>query len=150
MGVSKCGMCHKGDAKGKQLEIWQDSKHSKAYKTLETEAADKIAKDKGFTTKASETPQCLKCHVLGKDIVPDELTESFDKTDGVQCETCHGAGSEYKAMGIMKDKPKAIENGLIVSTGDEKLCTGCHNSDSPSFKEFNYADAWAKIKHSKP
>lgn len=150
VGVNKCVMCHKGDAKGKQFEIWQDSKHSKAYKTLETEAADKIAKDKGFTTKASETPLCLKCHILGKDIVPDELTESFDKTEGVQCESCHGAGSEYKAMAIMKDKQKSIENGLMVNTEPVKLCTGCHNSESPTFTSFNYDEMWAKIKHSKP
>ena len=41
-------------------------------------------------------------------------------------------------------------NTIAEVSCDEKLCTGCHNSDSPSFKEFNYADAWAKIKHSKP
>jgi hypothetical protein len=57
VGIDKCAaMCHKGDAKGKQLEIWQDSKHSQAFKNLQTPDADKIAKDKGFTTAAAETP----------------------------------------------------------------------------------------------
>src|SRR4030095_8182216 len=89
VGVSACtGACHKSDAQGKQLQIWEDSKHSQAYKNLQTPEADKIAKDKGFTTPAAETPQCLKCHVLGKDIDPSELEDSFDKTQGVQCETC--------------------------------------------------------------
>jgi hypothetical protein len=148
VGVSKCGTCHKSEAAGKQLDIWQNSKHSNAWKTLESPEADKIAKDKGFTTKASETPACIKCHVLGKDIDPAELTDSFDKTQGVQCETCHGAGSEYKAMSIMKDKAKSIENGLVVGAG-ETLCTGCHNSGSPTFKEFKYDEMWAKIKHAK-
>ena len=40
----------------------------KRGKTLESPEADKIAKDKGFDTKASETPACIKCHVLGKDL----------------------------------------------------------------------------------
>jgi excinuclease UvrABC ATPase subunit len=148
VGVSKCGTCHKSESAGKQLDIWQNSKHSQAWKTLESPEADKIAKDKGFDTKASETPACIKCHVLGKDLDPSEFTETFDKTQGVQCETCHGAGSEYKAMSIMKDKPKAIENGLVMTSG-EAACTGCHNSDSPSFKGFKYDEMWAKIKHPK-
>ncbi|MCX6160137.1 MAG: cytochrome c family protein [Ignavibacteriae bacterium] len=150
VGVSKCVTCHKSDAAGKQLDIWQNSAHAKAWKTLESEAADKIAKDKGFSTKASETPACIKCHVLGKDINPAELTDSFDKAQGVQCESCHGAGSEYKAMSIMKDKPKAIENGLIVPSDIASLCTGCHNSESPTAKPFNFDEMWAKIKHAKP
>ena len=150
VGVSKCQTCHKSDAAGKQLDIWQNSKHSQAFKTLQTEAADKIAKDKGFSTKAAETPQCIKCHVLGKDINPDELTESFVKEDGVQCETCHGPGSEYKAMSIMKDKQKAIENGLNVPTDRNAFCTTCHNPESPTFKEFKGDEMWDKIKHYKP
>lgn len=151
IGVDKCaGTCHKGDTKGKQLEIWQDSKHSQAYKTLQTPEADKIAKDKGYTTPAAETPQCLKCHVLGKDIDPSELEDTFKKEDGVQCETCHGAGSEYKKLSIMKDKELAKQNGLIVHDSNEAFCKTCHNSESPSYKEFKYDEFWAKIQHSKP
>jgi len=151
VGVDKCApACHKGDAKGKQLEIWQDSKHSQAYKNLQTPDADKIAKDKGFTTPAAETPQCLKCHVLGKDMDPSEFEDTFDKTQGVQCETCHGPGSEYKKLTIMKDKQKAIENGLILHSEKEAFCTTCHNQDSPTYKPFNYEESWGKIKHTKP
>jgi len=151
VGVNSCvSACHKGDSKGRQLEIWQDSKHSKAYTSLQTPEADKIAQDKGFTTPAAETPACLKCHVLGKDIVEAELEAAFDKTQGVQCETCHGPGSEYKKLTIMKDKQKAIENGLIVHSEKEAFCTTCHNSDSPTFKGFNYDEMWAKIQHPNP
>jgi excinuclease UvrABC ATPase subunit len=150
VGVSKCGTCHKSEASGKQLDIWQNSKHSTAWQTLLTPEADKIAQDKGFSSKASETPACIKCHVLGKDIDPADLTDSFDKTQGVQCETCHGAGSEYKAMSIMKDKQKAIENGMNPLTDKAALCTGCHNSDSPTNKEFKFDEMWAKIQHPKP
>jgi hypothetical protein len=151
VGVDKCaGTCHKGDSKGKQLEIWQDSKHSQAYKTLQTPEADKIAKDKGFSTPAAETPQCLKCHVLGKDIDPSELEDTFDKTQGVQCETCHGPGSEYKKLTIMKDKELAKQNGLIINSNNEEFCKTCHNPDSPSYKEFKYDEFWGKIQHYKP
>ena len=151
VGAVKCaGACHKSDAQGKQLEIWQNSGHANAWKTLETPEADKIAKDKGFDTKAVETPACVKCHVLPVELDPSLFEESFDKTQGVQCESCHGPGSEYKAMSIMKDKQKSIENGLVVKDNKADYCTGCHNDASPTFKGFNYDEMWAKIQHKKP
>lgn len=151
IGVQKCsGACHKGDSKGNQLEIWEGSKHSQAWKTLETDEANELAKKEGFETPAAETPLCIKCHVLGKDINSEEITETFDKTQGVQCESCHGPGSEYKKLSIMKDREKSIENGLIIQTEKEAFCTNCHNSDSPTFKSFNYDESWEMIKHPKP
>ncbi len=150
-GVKSCAAtCHKGDSKGKQLEIWQDSKHSQAFLTLQTPEADQIAKDKGFSTSAAETPLCIKCHVLGKDIDPEELSDTFDKTQGVQCESCHGPGSEYKRISIMKDKQQAIANGLVIPDNGAEFCKTCHNSDSPTFKSFDYDEYWAKIKHTDP
>ena len=150
VGVSKCMTCHKSEAQGKQYDIWKSSKHSNAWNALLTDAADKIAKDKGYSTKASETPQCIKCHVLGKDLSPDELADSFQKEDGVQCESCHGPGSEYKSLSIMKDKQKAMDNGLIIHNDKEKFCTTCHNPESPTYKEFSYDTFWDQIKHMVP
>lgn len=46
VGVKTCGMCHKSEKQGKQLGIWEASKHSKAYKTLESEEAQRISKEK--------------------------------------------------------------------------------------------------------
>jgi len=151
VGVNSCvGACHKSDAQGKQLDIWKDSKHSEAFRNLQSSRADSIAVSRGFTTAAAETPECVKCHVLGKEIVESELSETFDKTDGVQCETCHGPGSEYKKLSIMKDKEKAAENGLIIHTEKELFCVKCHNTESPTFTGFSYDTYWEKIKHSKP
>ena len=42
IGVDACGTCHKTEKQGKQLDIWKNSKHSQAFKTLQTEKADKI------------------------------------------------------------------------------------------------------------
>lgn len=151
VGIKSCAaVCHKGDSKGKQLEIWQDSKHSQAFINLQTPEADQIAKDKGFSTSAAETPLCIKCHVLGKDIDMEELEDTFDKTQGVQCESCHGPGSEYKRITVMKDKQQAIANGLILPDNGAEFCRTCHNSDSPTFKSFDYDEYWAKIKHTDP
>ena len=75
--------------------------------------------------------------------------------DGVQCETCHGAGADYKSLKVMKDEKLAMENGLKFYKTDEErvaLCKTCHNSESPTFdaKTADFAEMWNKIKHTVP
>ena len=94
---------------------------------------------------ANESPECLECHAITADA---KLT-----VDGVQCETCHGAGSAYKAFSIMKDKAKAITAGLTEFKDKgaiEKKCKTCHNEKSPSYKPFKFDEMWVKIKHPIP
>ncbi len=137
VGVKMCGMCHKGEKKGSQLEIWQKSEHAKAFEVLKSAAAEKIKKD------ASKAADCLECHAITADA---KLTP-----DGVQCELCHGAGSAYKS--VMKDKAKAIAAGLVDfkdNAAIEKTCKKCHNEKSPTFKGFKFEQMWAKIKHPIP
>jgi hypothetical protein len=43
----------------------------------------------------------------------------------VQCEVCHGPGSDYKALSVMKDVEKAKAAGLIIPTQD--ACNTCHD-----------------------
>ena len=150
VGTSSCGMCHKTEKQGSQLSIWQNSKHAQAYTILQTEKADQIAKEKGFTTKAVETPECLKCHASGYNVDAKLIGEKFKVDEGVQCETCHGAGADYKSKKIMENRAEAIANGLIVHENLETLCVGCHNAESPTFVEFKFEEMWSKIKHPVP
>jgi len=150
VGVKTCGMCHKKEDVGKQLKIWEGSKHANAYKTLQTEKADKIAKEKGFKTKAVETPECLKCHTSGYNVDASLLDKKFSIEDGVQCETCHGPGSEYKSKKVMQDKTTAVKKGLLLYDNPETLCVKCHNEESPAYTGFNFDEQWAKIKHNIP
>lgn len=151
VGVNTCvGACHKTEAQGNQLDIWRSSKHAEAFTALETPFADSIAKANGYNTPASETPQCVKCHLLGKETDESEFTGSFDKSQGVQCESCHGPGSEYRKTNVMKDKNKALENGLIIHTDKELFCIQCHNRESPTYFEFDYDQMWKMIAHYKP
>ena len=150
VGTSTCGMCHKSEKQGSQLSIWQNSKHALAYEALNSAKADEIAKSKGFQTKAIETPECLKCHASGYNVDAKMLSDKFKITDGVQCETCHGAGADYKSKKIMENREEAIANGLNVPTNIEEFCITCHNAESPTYVEFNFETMWDKIKHPVP
>ena len=153
VGVKMCAMCHKTEKQGKQLEVWQKGKHAEAYKILTSARADSIAKAKGLKKPAALSPECLTCHVTGFDLDPNLLDKNFDSKDGVQCETCHGAGSNYKVITIMKDKKKAIAAGMTEYKDEaaiEKHCKTCHNEKSPVFKGFEFKEMWAKIKHPVP
>lgn len=150
IGAEACAMCHKTEKQGKQFDIWKNSPHAKAYQTLLTEEADKIAKEKGFDTPAAKTEACLKCHASGYDVDASLIGKKFKVEDGVQCETCHGPGSDYKDMKIMKDRETAMKNGLIIYENYQELCVKCHNPESPTYKEMNFDEAWEKIKHPVP
>lgn len=150
IGSSSCGMCHKTEKQGSQLSIWQNSKHAQAYITLQSERSDQIARDKGFQTKAVETPECLKCHASGHNVDAKLIGEKFKVEEGVQCETCHGAGADYKSKKVMENREEAVKNGLIVYEKIEEFCIGCHNAESPTHVDFNFEESWTKIKHVVP
>lgn len=146
VGTKGCVMCHKTEKQGSQLAIWEKSKHAQAYTTLTTEKANEIAKSKGITTPAAEAKECLECHAIVGDA-------KANVKDGVQCESCHGAGADYKAMGVMKVKADAIAKGMVAfadKAAIEAKCRTCHNEKSPTAKPFNFAESWAKIEHRKP
>ncbi|MGE5436495.1 MAG: cytochrome c family protein [Syntrophothermus sp.] len=151
VGAENCGMCHKSEKQGNQLGIWKNQLHSKAYETLKTERADSIAKALGFNTKAAETSRCLQCHVSGRNVDAQFIKGKFKMEDGVQCETCHGPGNDYKSAKIMGNKEEAVKNGLWVYNDIEKeLCVNCHNQNSPTFKGFDFEKMWNEIKHPIP
>jgi hypothetical protein len=97
VGADKCKMCHKVE-----YTSWLETFHAKA-----TDNA-KASTDRKFG------PDCLKCHA----------TNSDEAMAGVQCEACHGAGSEFKKMNVMKDLALAKQSGLVVPT--QATCDGCH------------------------
>ena len=111
VGAANCRLCHKV-----QYNSWETLAHASAFKSLEPD-------DTG-------NPECLKCHATGA---------SAD-LPGVQCEACHGPGSEYKSMKIMKDREASLAAGLILP--DESTCNSCHVGEAPhELPTFDYAEA---------
>jgi len=105
VGADKCKMCHKV-----QYASWQETKHANA-----TEAA------KASTERTFEA-SCLGCHATNAD----------EAMPGVQCESCHGGGADFKKMSIMKDKDMAIANGLVIPT--QETCNKCHTGEDHAKK----------------
>ncbi len=132
-GILRCKVCHFGVRKGYVYEKWKKSPHGKAFETLKAVGQEKNTK-------------CLPCHTTGFGLGGYWINHPGGKYyEGVGCESCHGAGYEYKAMSIMKDKKRSIANGLIIPT--EAVCKKCHNEKSPTYKGFNYQEALVKIDH---
>ena len=139
VGSKACKICHMGEKNGKIWETWLASKHANALSVLDSAKGERA------------DAKCLKCHTVGFG------TETGFKAGGdadaqvlaaVGCEACHGAGADFKAMKVMKDKPAALAAGLMIPT--EETCKKCHNAESPTFKSFDFKTAYAKIEHHIP
>lgn len=147
VGAPKCKVCHRAKT-GDQWKIWTESPHARAYETLASTAAAKIAADMGLGDPQQEAA-CLKCHAtkasLGEDVVVNEKANYAD-SEGVGCEACHGPGSDYKARKVMLDPEAARAAGLVMNTG----CRKCHNKESPTFRKFDYETQWVAIAHPVP
>ena len=151
IGAAKCKMCHNTAKQGKIFDVWMASAHAKAYATLASEEAKKIGTAKGIADP-QKADACLKCHVTGHAAPAAEKGEKWLATEGVTCESCHGAGGNYWKNDVMKAVAAGTTKGADVGlvTPSEKTCTGCHNAESPTFKAFNFKEMWAKIEHKIP
>jgi len=128
-GIKKCKTCHI-----KIYKTWQQTKHATAFDRL--------------NEKEKQDPKCIECHTTGKDV----------NLPGIQCEACHGPGSEFSSALIMnkkkfkanpeKQKKMAIEAGLVVAP-DENNCKQCHNEKSPHYQGFDFKARYEEIKHKK-
>ncbi|MBN1397475.1 MAG: cytochrome c family protein [Bacteroidetes bacterium] len=144
VGVNDCKLCHKGKKDGYQFEIWQKSKHAGAFKTLRSKQSEDIAKKMGLKKSAAESPECIECHAINDDKL---------KEDGVQCESCHGAGSAYKSRKVMKNRESCAAAGMAEFKDEEakkKSCESCHNKKSPTYKTFDFRSSWKEIEHPIP
>ncbi|HOP06231.1 MAG TPA: multiheme c-type cytochrome [candidate division Zixibacteria bacterium] len=122
VGAGKCKLCHKA-----QYESWAETGHAKAFEKLSAEDQKK--------------PECVKCHMTG--VMADGTV-----INNVECEACHGPGSDFKSPKIMNKskwaadpetyKGMAIEAGLIYPK--EENCVRCHTKEgNPHFVPFDFA-----------
>jgi len=134
VGASKCKACHL-----KQYKSWEATKMAQAYEVLKPGARAEEKKAAGLDpdTDYSSDPECLPCHTTGYGKPGGfESLESTPSMVGIQCESCHGAGSDYLAKDKMSLQNKEYKRADIVAAGlvipGEETCTStCHNERSP-------------------
>jgi hypothetical protein len=70
---------------------------------------------------------CRACHRLQY----DSWVKSGHARKALDCEGCHGNGSDYAKAEVMKDLARAKANGLIFQTAD--FCAKCHPTADASY-----------------
>ena len=124
VGAKVCAECHSGKGMGHGYAKWIHSKHARAYAVLAQPESKRIARLSGIPQEPQESTMCLGCHATGAHVEDWEKDDTFAVEDGVQCEKCHGPGSEYIDEDIMTDRKAAVRAGLKMPT--VKDCMGCH------------------------
>ncbi len=166
IGVKKCRTCHKSRKSGNQFGVWQKTKHAKAYHLLRKPKAKKAAQQVGVSGNPQKSEACLVCHTTGYGVDRKLFRRKFKVEDGVQCEACHGPGSEYKSKKRMRkmakergpdrkgDSPTARKYGLTYPNAE--TCKRCHTQQityngkvykNPNYQPFDFDTQFEKIKH---
>ena len=110
-----CKSCHQDS-----WESYAGSGHAQAFATIRRQGQ-------------STEPECLSCHTTGyqyKNGYADE--QPYSRLINVQCEACHGYGTEHARDGKWRAQAK-------------DSCVACH--DQKNSPNFDYASYWEKIKH---
>jgi hypothetical protein len=103
-------------------------KHAHAFINLTNPVGTRIAKIMGLG-KPDTAPRCLACHAL--DVPVEMRARTFDLTDGVGCENCHGPASAWLGPHTTRDwkYEKSLDLGMY-NTRDlikrSEKCLTCH------------------------
>ena len=135
-GNHKCKTCHEKEPIGNQYGVWLDSTHAKAFGTLATDKAKKWGAEAGVDDPQADE-KCVKCHSTAYGVPDKMVSRKFDRTAGVQCESCHGAGKDYRKKKVMIDRDLAVSKGLVLQNAE--VCTACHNDESPAWDPSRYS-----------
>ncbi|HYL75506.1 MAG TPA: multiheme c-type cytochrome [Bryobacteraceae bacterium] len=103
-------------------------KHAHAFTVLSNDVAKRMAEIMKLP-KADTAPRCLACHAL--DIPAEQRARTFDLTDGVGCENCHGPASAWLGPHTTRDwkYDKSLELGMYNTRNlikRSEKCLSCH------------------------
>jgi hypothetical protein len=112
-----------------EYAIWVvKDKHARAYANLSNDIAKRMARLMGLKSPDQE-PRCLACHALS--VPDDQRARTFDSTDGVSCESCHGPASNWLGPHTTKGwtHQQSIQEGmkdLRDPANRAENCLQCH------------------------
>lgn len=132
-GRKKCSSCHRS-----QFESWEKTVHAKALDALAPNAQPEAKRKAKLDPNRnySQDPECVGCHTTGFGHDGGYDPKEPDKyLIGVGCESCHGAGSEYrllhrKAGQAFEQKKQTTPRQQLADAGQEfgfaERCKACH------------------------
>ena len=114
-----------------EYSIWAgQDKHARAYQVLSNPVSLRIGKILKLDRPPNQTPRCLACHALS--VPQDQRAQTFDITDGVSCENCHGPASGWLGQHTVKDWPheRSVQELGMIDLRDMAVrshnCLHCH------------------------
>lgn len=149
VGVDGC-RCHQSE-----ISDWGRSKHAKAFELLEPGKRITAKKKAGLDPDQDYTKdtKCQKCHTTGyKEEGGFQDLASTPNMTGIQCEMCHGAGSEFRNLHKEKTTKFTVEEakalGQTFGSMDVSVCKKCHEHKDTPFRpevddkyKFNHQEA---------
>ena len=134
MGVDNCKVCHDGGLGGDQYEGWSETGHGKDF----TPSSGIRPAINTYDLNGPDYPgSCAFCHAVGVGNTENggfDMNERWDsntptadqevgnvKLIGIQCESCHGPGSEHSGEEGINGNPSVEES--CYADGDS-LCHG--------------------------
>lgn len=138
VGAQVCKSCHQ-----EAFDVWTNSIHTLAALDDDgKEVQRKVGHSKAWQTLVDDSKDfdrsCIDCHSVGFMKKGGYCRASdVDFRKGVQCESCHGAGSLHAQSG---------EKHFITRAVSEATCRGCHQVPHIATPEsFNYEQKLMKI-----
>jgi len=85
-----------------EYSIWAgQDKHARAYQSLSNDVSIRMARILNLKSPPNQNQKCLACHALA--VSPEMRAQSFDISDGVSCEHCHGPAAGWLGPHTVKE-----------------------------------------------
>jgi Cytochrome c554 and c-prime len=116
--------------------IWAvKDKHAKAYDALTSAVGERMGRILGIG-KSEPAAKCLACHAL--DVPAEARAKTFDLSEGVSCESCHGPASAW--LGPHTTRTWTHEQSVAAGMYDTRnlvrrteKCLTCHLGTQEKF-----------------
>ncbi len=110
--------------------------HSRAYQALTGDVGERMARILKLNAKAEESPKCLACHALYT--TPEQRGRSFEISEGVSCEVCHGPASAWLGPHTTRawSHEKSVGLGMVDTRNlipRTQKCLQCHLGTKEKF-----------------
>jgi len=134
--------CHGGVQPRTQTTVLQNEystwtvqdKHARAFSALTGDIGKRMGRILHLEPETSS--RCVTCHAL--DITQAQKANTFDRNDGVSCENCHGASSNWLGPHTTRGwtYEKSVQAGMY-DTRDlikrSERCLSCHLGDPEKY-----------------